>query len=187
MKLKILTVCLLLTSESLAATSSVTSDVFNLTLSSSESTLNGLVINQQDDNIFVSASGTGETLTGAIQGNGGFLIQYSSADYIGISSNYLTITNDNTNIATPFSIEDGYLQLYGEKDFKVIPSGETDTWILASSNAVSSASNVFTVNIKPVKSDGETAASFSVSAAGKIEISIGLMITSVSALLMAFY
>lgn len=137
------------------------SQSFALELDTNEDALKAYNIYTVDNNIFIGQSVY--ILNGTIQDNGALKMENGS--FVGISKNYLTLTNDTTEYAQPFSIDgDGYLNLYGSKDFKAIPSGsENNQYIVGSSQASTTVSGSYTVQIKAVGSDGKKASKFSVS------------------------
>lgn len=122
--------------------------------------LKGMMIYEDGSSLFIGKH-SGDIIEGTIQEDGS--LKLGTGEFIGINKNYLTLTTNYTQYATPFGINgDGYLTLYGEKEFKAIPSGQTDIWILASNNAVSTLDSVHTTKVKCVDSDGKKVNKFTV-------------------------
>jgi hypothetical protein len=163
----------------LFTTVAAVSESFTLDICTKESALDGYNIYADDSNIFVGNSPY--VLNGTIKDNGA--LKLANQSFVGISKNYLTLTNDTTKYAQPFSIDkDGYLNLYGSKDFKVIPSGsENSQWILASNHATDTVSGTYTVQIKATGADGKKVSQFSISGSGVSKPSVS------TAVLLAFF
>lgn len=141
------------------------SDTFTLTLDASDKSLKKLLIYEVDGSVIIGDSSLGGSLiNGTIQEDG--TVKISSSSFLGISKNYLTVTEEYKEYASTFAInKDGYLTLYRSKDFKVLPSGSDGQYILGSNQATSSE-DIYTVKIKCIKTNGKKANKFSVVSSG---------------------
>lgn len=141
------------------------SESFTLTLKTDKKVLKKLLIQAKDDSIFIGdVSIGGSSVSGAILDDG--TVKVSGNSFIGISKNYLTITDSYKMYASPFGInKDGYLTLYDSKDFKVLPSGTGGQYVVGSKYATSSE-EIYTVNIKCIKSNGKSAGKFEIKSSG---------------------
>lgn len=144
------------------------SETFTLELSSSEKSLKDMKIYIDDEySITIGASSaSGTSVKGSIQEDGSLKLD-SGDGFVGIKRNFLTITTNYTDYAIPFAInKDGYLLFQNTKDFKAIPSGKTNSWLLTSEDAVSTAKDAFEIKVKCVNDKGKKVGKFSIAGSG---------------------
>lgn len=148
--------------------------------------LKGMTIYYDDNSIFIGKKSPVSLVNGTIQDDGS--LKLGTNEFIGIKKNYLTVTNNFTEYALPFKIDSkGFLNLYGEKEFKAIPNGETDTWILASKNALSTLSSSYTVKVKCVNDKGKKVDKFSIKGSGANELQAGVIIYPLGIIMTSLY
>ncbi|KAL2708416.1 hypothetical protein KLU848_2947 [Kluyveromyces marxianus] len=148
--------------------------------------LKGMVIYYDDNSILIGKKSPVSLINGTIQDDGS--LKLGTDEFIGIKKNYLTVTNNFTEYALPFKIDSkGFLNLYGEKEFKAIPNGETETWILASKNAVSTLSSSYTVKVKCVNNKGKKVDKFSIKGSGASELQAGSIIYPLGMIMTSLY
>lgn len=150
------------------------SDSFNFTLDSGEDSLDDMGIYVEDGSVYIGS--TSDALSGQIQDDGS--IKLDDDLFIGITKNYFTVVNSTVDTAVKFSInKKGRLEYNGEKKFKAIPSGDTNVWILASSDATSSLSSAYDIKIKCEDSKGDTVDAFG-NFGSKATVQYGVLISS---------
>lgn len=156
------------------ATAWAVSDSFNVTLDSDEDSLDDMGIYVEDGSVYIGS--TSSSLTAQIQDDGS--VKLGSDSFLGITKNYFTVVNSTTEAAVEFSInKKGLLEYNGEQKFKAIPSGDTNVWILASSDASSSLSSVYDIKIKCKDSSGDTVDAFN-NFGSKSSVQYGVLISS---------
>jgi hypothetical protein len=133
------------------------SELFILELDGSGTELDGYDVYVGTDYIFYMTD-SNVTITAQILANQSLLINNF---IVGIGKNYLSLVSLSTSFitATPWSIVDGYLKLYGS-DFHAVPSGSGNNWVLGSINAAASRSDMREVKIKALGFDDNLLADY---------------------------
>jgi hypothetical protein len=113
-----------------------------------------------DDKFYISNSTT--TNTAVVLTNGSLHINDKDIA-VGIGKNFLSLAADSASyqVAAPWSIQDGFLKLYGS-DFHVVPSGEDGLYVMGSINAAVGRSDMIAVQVQAVDSDGNSVANYNV-------------------------
>lgn len=123
---------------------SADTDSFTLDLYAPDTILADCSIYVSEDKIYIA--NTTNTCKGFISTNGSLIIDNYS---VGIGKNYLSLVGESASFESvdSWSIEDGYLKLYGN-DFHAVPSGMDDIYVLGSVNAAAGRDDVIPVGIK---------------------------------------
>lgn len=133
------------------------SEVFELILEAPNTNIENhtLYINDHDDRLYIGQFDTPkEPILGKITEVGYLEFAGESNNEevfnaVAIGKNYLYPSNNVTNYASPFSIENGYLQLYSH-DFHAVPSGMDNIYVIGSINAAAGRKEVLTIKIKAI-------------------------------------
>lgn len=105
------------------------------------------------DDYKVYVSNSSFTFTSYVMTNGSLMTDEGIV--MGIGKNYLSLDSFSSSFETaePWSIQDGFLKLYGS-DFHAVPSGAENIYVLGSINAAASRDDMIPIRIKAVDRSG---------------------------------
>lgn len=126
------------------------------------------------DDYKVYVSNSSSTFNSYVMTNGSLMTNEGLV--MGIGKNYLSLDSFSSSfeVASPWTIKDGYLKLFGS-DFHAVPSGVDNIYVLGSINAAALRTDVIPVAIKAVDDSGQVVQDYTPSGSDSTSTSVSVI------------